>query len=76
MGDERERLCNCFRAVFPTLSDRELAAASVNSVEEWDSLATVNLMAVIQEEFGIDVRPEDFKHFTSFAALLKLVQRS
>lgn len=66
MPDVQERLINCFNTVFPDLSRDEILRADTVSVVNWDSLATVTLIAVIEEEFDVTVAPEDFEHTTSF----------
>jgi acyl carrier protein len=61
-----ERLQKCFAAVFPNLSDDEILRASSASVATWDSLATVTLVSVIEEEFGITIAPEEYEYMISF----------
>ena len=73
MNDKRERLTKCFSAVFPELSDREIASANRESVEAWDSLATITLVNVIEEEFGIQVEPDVFDRLVSFNSILNYV---
>jgi len=65
MADTRERLAACFIAVFPTLSENAVEAQP-DLVEGWDSVATVTLMSVIEEEFQIQIDPEDIEHLLSF----------
>lgn len=74
MNDPRTRLLQCFSSVFPGLSSTELEAASVDSVAAWDSIATVTLIATIEEEFGISVELEDYGLLTSFAGCLQFVE--
>jgi acyl carrier protein len=73
MPDARERLSKCFAAVFPALSTDEIAAASPETVEAWDSIANVTLLVVVEQEFDIAIAPEDFEHLTSFDALFDYV---
>ena len=61
-----DRLVSCFRTVFPALDDQEIAQASIASLAKWDSLATVTLVSVIEEEFGIEVKDTDLENFVSF----------
>jgi len=61
-----EKLMNCFSTVFPDLSQAEILRADTASVIAWDSLATVTLIAVVEEEFGVAIAPEDFEFMTSF----------
>ena len=69
-----QRLVSCFTTVFPKLPERDAAAASVASVEGWDSLATVTLITVVQEEFGVPVEPEDIEQFASFGQVLQFLR--
>jgi acyl carrier protein len=43
--------------------------ATAENVSEWDSVAQVNLLSVIGEEFDMDIDFEEFEGATSFAAL-------
>lgn len=74
MPDVRGRLQKCFAAVFPDLAEGELEKASAGSVGAWDSLATVSLISVVEEEFQVQIAPEDFENFVSFALVLDYVQ--
>jgi acyl carrier protein len=74
MGDLRERLVRCFAAVFAGLSEPEVVKATPASVGTWDSLATVSLLSVVEEEFGLQVPPEDFENFVSFELILDYLQ--
>ena len=49
-------------------------SAAATSVGAWDSLATVNLLSVVEEEFGVQVAPEDFESFVSFELILDYLQ--
>jgi acyl carrier protein len=73
MNDNHQRLVSCFTTVFPKLSEKDAASASVTSVEGWDSLATVTLITVVQEEFGTPVDPEDIEQFASFRQILQFL---
>lgn len=76
MTESRERLIRCFQAVFPNLSDDEILRASPSSVGEWDSVATVTLVGVIEEEFGTQTDPEDFENFVSFGLILEYLSNN
>jgi acyl carrier protein len=58
----RPRLTRCFLAVFPELNEKTVFAATPSSLEGWDSVATLSLVAVIEEEFGVQV---DFSELMS-----------
>lgn len=66
MSNLQERLVGCFGTVFPDLSPEEIRRASSTSVANWDSLATVTLVAVIEEEFGVAFTPEEYEQVVSF----------
>ncbi|MFI4941991.1 MAG: acyl carrier protein [Burkholderiales bacterium] len=76
MSDVRERLTGCFVAVFPSLSAEQAATASNETLDTWDSLATVTLVNVIEEEFHLQIDPEDFSEILSFAGAEALVQKA
>jgi len=68
MSDRQELLIRCFAVVFPTLTEEEILAASIDSVGIWDSLSIVTLAAVIQEEFACEIDPEILANLDSFGA--------
>jgi len=70
MADTRERLVRCFQAVFPDLTRAETANASIYSVSMWDSVATANLVAAVEEEFETQFHPQEIERLTSFRAFL------
>ena len=66
MNDTQERLIRCFSTVFPGLSRNEILQASSASTPGWDSLAMVTLLAVIEEEFGVQFPPHELEALVSF----------
>lgn len=76
MDEQQRRLANCFCAVFPELSDNEILQASSTTVQSWDSVAVVTLIAVIEEEFGISIEEDNPAEFESFQQILSYLQRS
>jgi acyl carrier protein len=70
VADLEARLADCFAAVFPDLSAEEVPRASLASVAQWDSLATLTLVAVLEQEFGVSVQPGDLEQLTSFELIL------
>jgi len=47
----------------------------MSSVGDWDSLATIKLFAVIEEEFGIQVPVQDSAQLVSFELILDYLQQ-
>jgi acyl carrier protein len=76
MSDTRQRLINCFQSVFPNLGPAEVPVATMASVATWDSLAGASLLTVIEEEFSVQVAPEDFDRFVSFELILDYLERT
>ena len=74
MDNNHERLIGCFLAVFPQLSKADVSKASSTSVPGWDSVALVTLLATVEEEFGIQVDPEQMDQLTSFDAILSYLK--
>jgi len=68
MPSHDERLILCFASVFPGLTQQQLENASSDSVGTWDSLSTVTLAAVIQEEFNVEIEPDVLPNLDSFQA--------
>jgi acyl carrier protein len=74
MADVRARLTTCFAAVFPSLSENQIPAATVSSVREWDSVASVTLLATIEEEFGIEIAAKDMGQLLSFPTIFAYLE--
>jgi len=66
MNEVDARLLRCFRVVFPNLPETDLRAASQDSIETWDSVATITLANVIEDEFHRPVDFERLAELTSF----------
>ena len=74
MDDTRRRLSKCFTIVFPTVEDTSLTGADATNVEGWDSVASVTLFALIEEEFGVELDVEALMPLTSFKEILKYLE--
>jgi acyl carrier protein len=66
VSSDEKRLIRCFASVFPALTEEQIQNATADSVGMWDSLSTVTLAAVIQEEFNLDVDPAILPYLDSF----------
>jgi acyl carrier protein len=71
MDEFSTRLATCFCTTFPTLTLDRVPSASIDTVAEWDSMAQINLLTVIGEEFNLDIDFEQFDGATSFPLLLE-----
>ena len=75
MNDTRARLVKCFAAIFPDLSEGQIESASATNMDEWDSVATVTLITLIEEEFGIEVEADDLERLASFDSVLNYLEQ-
>jgi acyl carrier protein len=66
MDNTQDRLIRCFSAVFPTLSREQILVADASKMESWDSVASVTLFAMIEEEFGGQIDIQDSVDLMSF----------
>jgi acyl carrier protein len=69
MHENDARLIRCFASVFPDVRDDQIPATSVETLPQWDSLAGITLVAVIEEEFGVAIDPLDLPELGSFVAV-------
>jgi acyl carrier protein len=76
MDEIEVRLAGCFSAVFSNLTTGEIIKASSNSVHDWDSVASVALLAVVEEEFGIRIETEDLARFNSYDDFLSYLRET
>ena len=44
----------------------EVEAATMESVDKWDSIGQMSLVAIIEDAFGIEFEPDEVMQFTSF----------
>jgi acyl carrier protein len=75
MDEAENRLIRCFSSVFPDLTTEQIRSASMDSVPAWDSLAAVTLVAVLQEEFGLQINLMDLPELVSFVAVQNYVRK-
>ncbi len=76
MDPATARLGACFSRVFPELTGEEALKASAGGLPQWDSLATLNLLALIEEEFGVRIDLDDLEEAPSFQSFLDRIQSS
>lgn len=46
----------------------EVENATMESVDKWDSIGQMSLIAIIEDAFNVEFEPEEVMRFTSFAA--------
>ena len=52
----------------------EVENATMDGVEKWDSIGQMSLIAIIEDEFGIELEQEEVMQFTSFAAGVNILK--
>jgi acyl carrier protein len=73
MTEIQSRLARCYRAIFPDVPDAAVSSTKFESLKEWDSIAIVNLMTVIEEEFGVQLPADELNRLTTFDSALALL---
>lgn len=46
----------------------EVESATMESVDKWDSIGQMSLVAIIEDAFGIEFEPDEVMQFISFEA--------
>jgi acyl carrier protein len=75
MNDLEHRLSKCFAAVFPHIAPESIPLASAKTIEKWDSLALVVLTSLVEEEFKVQISPDDLDNFDSFQHILEYLRK-
>jgi acyl carrier protein len=75
MPELNDRLTRCFASVFPALPPNQITNASVETVPAWDSLAAVTLIAILEQEFDIQIDLMELPELTSYQAVRDYLQR-
>jgi acyl carrier protein len=63
------KLERVFAAIFPDLSADAIRSASVDTLDNWDSLQSVLLMTLLEEEFAVSISPFDLADLTSYESV-------
>jgi acyl carrier protein len=66
VADIQPRLTRCFSTVFPDLPVETIPNVSQATLTAWDSIASITLINVIEEEFAISMDFELLPELTSF----------
>jgi acyl carrier protein len=73
MHNSEQKLATIFETVFPDVPPEKITAASQDSIQNWDSVAAITLMNLVEEEFGIQMDFGDVADLTSFSKILEYV---
>ena len=50
------------------IPEEEVVNATMQSLEKWDSIGQMSLIAIIEDAFGIEFEPDEVMRFTSYVA--------
>jgi len=74
MNDKvRRRLTRVFTSILPQIDVNNIENATMDNTENWDSLATLSLFTLAEEEFGIKLGLDLIVSTKSFADLEKII---
>lgn len=75
MTDDRSQaLERIFRSVLKVGPDTEITTLSMDAHGGWDSIAHLNLILAVEQEFGFMMTPEEATAVRSFSDMLDLVE--
>ncbi len=77
MDDRDDHLMRCFAAAFPSATRDEIRTAKTfDAIPGWDSLRMVNLLAVLDDEFGVQIKLPELLELEPFDSVKRyLLQR-
>lgn len=70
-----ERLSTLFRAAFPDVNPKKVSEATRDSVAQWDSVAALTLLSLIEEEFGRQFDLQEAAEWTSYAQIRAVLEK-
>ena len=73
--NQKERLQEIFRDIF---DDEKLIITedmSANDIEDWDSLAQINLIIAIEKEFKVKFNLEEVSNLKNIGEMLELLSK-
>ena len=73
-GDASQALQRIFRSVLKVGPDTEITALSMDSHGGWDSIAHLNLILAVEQEFRFMMTPEEAAAVRSFRDMMDLVE--
>ncbi len=70
----QSQLEDCFAIVFPDLSPDEITTATMQDVAQWDSLAMLTLVSVIEESCSVKIDLDDLPNLVSFQKIAEYLE--
>ena len=75
MDELRQRLIGCFHIVFPDVPESEIPSASQATLATWDSVATITMVNVVEDEFQIQLDLDQLADLDSFDRILEYLAK-
>lgn len=76
MTDRREKIKEVFSAILQCAPGEIHDSTTPETLERWDSFQHLVLVAGFEEEFGIEIEPEEIdRMFRNFRAFREIVER-
>lgn len=72
--NNNDKIVSMVAEVLDVEADDISSDSNIESVDEWDSMATVNIMTIICQEFDITPSFDDFEKFTSLEGIKEFVR--
>jgi acyl carrier protein len=73
--DDDDRLMRCFSSAFPNATRDEIRTAKLDAMTGWDSLRGVTLLAVLDEEFGVQIDLPELLELETFDSVKRYLSR-
>lgn len=74
MEDDLEKMTEIIRDLFDEYAGPVTCALSAGDVEQWDSLANVQLVVLMEQSFGIRFSTNEVGEFKTLGELLDIVK--
>jgi acyl carrier protein len=72
-----EKLIENFLEIFDESPSKTISEDLLfKDLEEWDSMMVLSLMAMVDEEYGINLKPDDLKSINSLNELHNFIKSS
>ncbi len=70
-----DRICSIAAGVFGVEPVEVTPTSTADDIETWDSFAQLNLMVALEDEYSIELDPDDMQQMSSIGSIADLVER-
>lgn len=70
-----EKLQEVFRDIFDDEEFVIYETTTRQDIEEWDSLANINIIIAIEQEFNIKINLEELEQLTDIGSMIKIIEK-